>query len=163
MYTRLIGSQTRRVYARFNAGDPELAIGRFADKSRLVFRGRSQLGADLRTKSEIAKWLRELMRFELHWTVHDVVVQGPPWNTRLATRYSVSAIQEGVRQPLYEGFQYARLKWGRIYLDEILPDTQALADHLSSVASRIGVGIFDGTDRDAKAQRGGTAPSSQMR
>jgi hypothetical protein len=131
VYRRLISRQTKRVYARFNAGDAELALARFADTGRLVFHGRSRLAADLRTKPEIAEWLSGLMRLDLRWTVHEVLVQGPPWDTRLVTRYTVSTIREGSRRDLYVGVQYARLKWGRVYLDEILPDTEALAEHLS--------------------------------
>lgn len=131
MYRRLIARQTKRVYARFNAGNAELAIDRVTEKGRLVFHGRSRLAADLRTKSEIALWLRGLMQLGFRWRVHEVFVQGPPWNTRLITRYTVSTIREGAHHDLYMGVQYARLKWGRIYLDEILPDTQALADHLA--------------------------------
>lgn len=131
MYKRLIRSHTRHVYARFNAGDAELALSRFADQGRLVFHGRSRLAADLQTKSEIAEWLSGLMRLGLRWTIHEVLVQGTPWNTRLVTRYTVSTIRDGSPCDLYVGVQYARLKWGRIYLDEILPDTEALADHLS--------------------------------
>lgn len=131
MYKRLIDHHTRRVYAHFNVGDAEPAITRFADQARLVFRGRSRLAADLRTKQDIARWLRELMQLNLCWTVHDVVVQGPPWNTRLATLFSVYSNRKGHRHLIYDGVQYARLKWGRIHLDDILPDTQALENYLS--------------------------------
>lgn len=126
MYAQLVERRTRRVYAYFNAQDAEPAIERFAEDAQLVFRGRSKLAADLHGKREIATWLRNLMRLNLRWEVHDVVVQGPPWNTRLATRYTVHG---GRGELSYEGVQYAQLRWGRVRLDDILPDTEAVATY----------------------------------
>src|SRR6478752_1730253 len=122
MYARLVERHTRRVYAQFNARNAEPAIARFAEDAHLIFRGRSALAADLHGKSEVAALLRELMTLGLRWEIHDVVVQGPPWNTRLATRYTVRADQPSGHAPLsYQAFQYARLVWGRVRLDDILP------------------------------------------
>ena len=128
MYARLIERHTRRVYAHFNAQNAEAAIERFAEDAHLIFRGKSTLAADLHGKREIATWLRNLMRLDLRWEVHDVVVQGPPWNTRLVTRYTARVGQcSGGVELAYEGVQYARLRWGRVRLDDILPDTEAVA------------------------------------
>lgn len=128
MYARLVDRYVRRVYERFNAGDAEPAIRRFARGSRLIFHGRSRLAADLRTKPEIASWLRELMQLKLRWEVSDVLVRGTPWNTRVVTCATITAPrgQDGF-EVAYPAVQYARLRWGRVYLDEILPDTQAVA------------------------------------
>jgi hypothetical protein len=131
MYARLVDRHTRRVYAHFNAGNAEPAIKRFAEDAHLIFRGKSSLAADLQGKPDIAGWLRNLMQLDLRWQIHDVVVQGPPWNTRLVTRYTVSAgHRPGHDRLVYEGVQYARLRWGRVRLDDILPDTEAVASYL---------------------------------
>ncbi len=126
MYARLVDRHTRRVYAHFNAGNAEPAIKRFAEDAHLIFRGKSSLAADLQGKPDIAVWLRNLMQLDLRWQIHDVVVQGTPWNTRLVTRYTVSAGHHpGHDRLIYEGVQYARLRWGRVRLDDILPDTES--------------------------------------
>ena len=133
MYARLIERHTRRVYAHFNAQDAEPAIKRFAEDAHLVFRGNSALAADLHGKREIATWLRKLMRLDLHWEIHDVLVRGTPWNTRLVTRYTARLGESSGRAQLaYEGAQYARLRWGRVRLDDILPDTEVVATYFSS-------------------------------
>jgi SnoaL-like domain len=130
MYARLIERHTRRVYAHFNARNAEPAINRFAEDAHLIFRGRSSLAADIHGKSEIAVWLRNLMKLGLRWEIHDVVIQGPPSNTRLVTWYTVRADQPSWHAPLaYKGVQYARLVWGRVRLDDILPDTEATATY----------------------------------
>jgi hypothetical protein len=132
MYARLIERHTRRVYAHFNAHNAEPAIERFAEDARLIFRGKSTLAADLHGKREIATWLRNLMHLDLRWEIHDVVVHGPPWNTRLVTRYTARVVQpSGSAELAYEGVQYARLRWGRVLLDDILPDTEAVATYFS--------------------------------
>ena len=128
-YARLVERHTRRVYAHFNARNAEPAIKRFAEDAHLIFRGTSSLAADLHGKSEIAAWLRNLMKLGLRWEIHDVVIHGPPSNTRLVTRYTVH-VDQSRRVPLaYQGVQYARLVWGRVQLDDILPDTEATATH----------------------------------
>jgi hypothetical protein len=136
-YARLIERHTRRVYAQFNARNAEPAIKRFAQDAHLIFRGKSSLAADLHGKSEIAAWLRNLMKLGLRWEIHDVVVQGPPSNTRLVTRYTVRLGQPCWHAPLaYQGVQYARLVWGRVQLDDILPDTEATAPYFPARSCR---------------------------
>ena len=133
MYARLIDRYVRRVYTHFNAGDAEPAIRRFAQQSHFIFRGDSRLAADLYTKPEIARWLRDLMQEGLRWEIHDIVVAGPPWNTRFVTCFTVSTLRRpDGSQPAYRGVQYARLRWGRVQLDDILPDTQAVASYFAA-------------------------------
>ena len=125
MYTHLVDLFVRRAYEGFNRGDAERAVSRFGEQARLVFYGDSRLGVALNTKDDIREWLRRLMALGLRWEIDDVVVSGPPWNTRLVTVFTVRLPQGGS----YRGTQYARLRWGRVYLDEILPDTQAVRQH----------------------------------
>ena len=62
-----------------------------------------------------------------------VVVAGPPWNTRFVTCFTVSTPRRpNGSQPAYRGVQYARLRWGRVQLDDILPDTQAVASYFAA-------------------------------
>jgi len=73
------------------------------------------------------------MRLGLRWEIHDILIQGPPWNTRLVTRYTArTAGRSDNRRLAYEGVQYARLRWGRVHSEDILPDTQALATYFST-------------------------------
>lgn len=67
------------------------------------------------------------MRLGLRWQAHDVLVKGTPRDTRLIARYTVHVDDPCDNDASYRGIQYARLSWGRVKLDDILPDTQAVA------------------------------------
>jgi hypothetical protein len=56
-----------------------------------------------------------------------VLACGLPWSMRVAVRFD-DRITLASREP-YEnqGMQYLRMRWGRIELDRIFLDTQALA------------------------------------
>jgi hypothetical protein len=133
VYAHLVDRFLRRVSEGSNRGDAERAISRFGERAQLVFHGDSRLGAALDTKDDIREWLRQLMALGLRWEIDDVVVTGPPWNTRVVTLFTVRLPQGG----FYRGAQYARLRWGRVYLDEILPDTQAVRRHFPPSATPV--------------------------
>jgi ketosteroid isomerase-like protein len=95
--------------------------------------GREQRGCPLATDRRGAEaereWLRELFRRlpGLRFEVEDMIVEGGPWSTRVATRYA--ALQNG--QVVYRGVNFGRVVWGKIVEERILPDTQALAAALA--------------------------------
>ncbi len=57
-----------------------------------------------------------------------------PWNTVIATRFSIQASLRDGRLYRNAGMQYARLRWGRIVEDHIYEDTQTLAWELQQMA-----------------------------
>jgi hypothetical protein len=56
----------------------------------------------------------------------EVVVNGWPWNTTIATHLVISAPRPGGREYRNEGMQLLRLSWGRVVEDLIFEDTLAL-------------------------------------
>lgn len=100
-----------------------------ADDVHFVFLGDHELAADLRGAEALRGWLRELFtRFpRLRFEMQDIVTEGGPWSTRVATRYT--ATQDG--EPVYRGVQFARVVWGKLAEERIQPDTQMLAAALA--------------------------------
>ncbi|MGH3675616.1 MAG: nuclear transport factor 2 family protein [Mycobacterium sp.] len=101
-----------------------------ADDVHFVFLGDHPLAADLHGADKLRAWLRELFRRfpRLRFEVEDLIVEGGPWSTRLATRYV--ATQDG--QVVYRGTAFQRVVWGKLAEERILPDTQALAAALAN-------------------------------
>ncbi|MDG5482563.1 nuclear transport factor 2 family protein [Mycolicibacterium gadium] len=96
-----------------------------------VFLGEHELAADLRGAEALRDWLRALfVRFpRLRFEPEDVIVEGGPWSTRLATRYT--ATQDG--ELVYRGVQFARITWGKLVEETIQPDTQLLVAALAGL------------------------------
>jgi ketosteroid isomerase-like protein len=106
--------------------DQRLDEIRLADNVHFVYLGDHPLAADIYGADSVRAWLRnELfgrlpgLRFE----VEDMIVEGNPRTTRIATRYA--ATRDG--QLVYRGVQFTRIAWGRLVEECILPDTAALA------------------------------------
>jgi ketosteroid isomerase-like protein len=97
-----------------------------AENVHFVFLGDHPLAADLRGSDELRAWLRNQLFHRLprlRFEVEDMVVEGPPWSTRVATRYV--AMQD--ERVVYRSTTFARVVWGKLVEERILPDTQALA------------------------------------
>jgi ketosteroid isomerase-like protein len=93
-----------------------------ADDVHFVFLGDHALAADVHGAEPLRAWLRELfVRFpRLRFEPEDMIVEGGPWSTRLATRYT--ATQDG--ELVYRAVQFARIVWGKLVEETIQPDTQ---------------------------------------
>lgn len=99
---------------------------RLADDVHFVFLGDHPLAVDLRGADALRAWLRDQLfrRFPgLRFEVEDMIVEGTPWATRVATRYV--ARQDG--RLVYRSTTFARVVWGKLADERVLPDTQALA------------------------------------
>jgi deazaflavin-dependent oxidoreductase (nitroreductase family) len=101
----------------------------FASDARFHYNGHHALAGDFHTKAQINAWFeRTWGLFDIVFDVHDVVVAGPPWNTRVATRFTAHVRTSDGKTFVNPGMQYARIRWGRISEDRVYPDTQAVAE-----------------------------------
>lgn len=101
-----------------------------ADDVHFVYLGDHDLAVDLQGAVAERAWLRdELFRRlpNLRFEVEDMIIEGGPWSTRIATRYA--ATRNG--QVVYRGTNFGRVVWGKVVEERILPDTQALAAALA--------------------------------
>jgi ketosteroid isomerase-like protein len=63
----------------------------------------------------------------VQFTIHDVVVTGPPWNTRVRTRGSDRIATRSGAEYVNHWAQCAHLAWGKLTEDVIYLDTERLA------------------------------------
>lgn len=123
MLSQIVRWRVRRVYAALGTGDPEPAIAAFAIDGRFVFPGSHAVAADCRGRAAITDWFRRFADLRPQFELLDVVACGPPWDMRVGIRFT-DRIGGDYQN---EGMQYARMKWGRIVLDRVYLDTQAVA------------------------------------
>jgi ketosteroid isomerase-like protein len=128
MYAWLVGLLVRRGFRKLNAGDPSGALESFAADARFVFPGRHSWAADLSDPQQIRAWFERFVKLAPHFEIADVIASGPPWNMRVAVRFSDRIALPDGGEYRNEGMQYVRLRWGRVQLDRVFLDTQAVAD-----------------------------------
>ena len=103
---------------------------RLADDIHFTYIGDHPLAANIHGADALRGWLRNELFGRLPglcFDVEDMIVEGNPRTTRIATRYA--ATRDG--QLVYRGVQFTRIKWGRLVEEFVLPDTAALAAALA--------------------------------
>jgi len=134
MYGWLVERLVRRSFDRLSAGDPSVVLANFGDGTRLVFPGRNSWAIDSTDRAEIEAWFRRLAALGLQFTVRDVMVKGPPWNTRVCTQ-GTDQTDTATGPYSNQWAQCARLTWGKLTEDVIYLDTQKLAAFEAAMTS----------------------------
>ena len=132
MYRLIVKLRLRKSFRRLSRRDYEPIVKLFGPSSRLLFSGDHALGGERRGADGARQWFGEVYRLfpDLRLEPQAVIVNGWPWNTVAATRFTVSA--GGVDGSPYrnEGMQFLRLRWGRVVEDLLFEDTLKLEAEL---------------------------------
>ena len=137
VYHAIVRRIVRSGFARMSAThDASHVVAQFAGDGFVVFSGDSLIGGEYRGKTQIADWFARLFKLfpDLRIEPLTVVVEGWPWNTRVATRFAVSATLPDGTPYANEGMQFVRLSFGRIHEDRIYEDTAKLERALGLIA-----------------------------
>jgi ketosteroid isomerase-like protein len=128
MYKLMIRRIVRRTLARLSKGEYEHIVSKFRPQSRFMFAGEHELGGERRGPEAAREWFRHMLRRfpGIQIVPREIIVNGWPWNTVVATHLVISAPRPGGREYRNEGMQLLRLSWGRIVEDVIFEDTLAL-------------------------------------
>src|SRR5437867_1958293 len=91
MYKLIVKQIVRRNFRSLSRGDFDKVVRKFATDIRFRFAGDHALGGERRGREAARAWFVEAWgRFGgLQLEPLDVVVNGWPWNTRVATRFQV--------------------------------------------------------------------------
>ena len=132
MYKFVVRRIVRKTFARLSAGEYEGIVQKFRPQSRFLFSGDHALGGERRGQEEAREWFAEMLRRfpGIQIVPREVIVNGWPWNTVVATHLAISAPRAGGREYRNEGMQLLRLSWGRVVEDLIFEDTLALEREL---------------------------------
>src|SRR5207249_4803929 len=87
-YAWTVRAMLRRNLRHLRAGDVEPLFATYADDVRFVFPGRSSWSGEFRGKEEVERWVRRFVRVGLQLEPHEILVDGPPWNTSVCLRYT---------------------------------------------------------------------------
>jgi ketosteroid isomerase-like protein len=138
VYRYIVRLKLRRAFARLSEGDAEAVVRQFGPSSRFRFAGTHALGGERRGQEAVRAWFEHVLRLfpGLRLEPRNVIVNGWPWNTVVATHFTVSATLEDGRPYRNEGMQFLRLRWGRVVEDLLLEDTDKLVTELERIGER---------------------------
>lgn len=150
MYKSAVRLMIRRNVAKLNDGDAAPTLAMFAPDARLSFPGDNGFARQLRPiekgrqafethrgRDEIAAFLARYVDAGIQMVVEDILVNGPPWNTRVAVRVHVW-VPGADGTDVYDNRAVLMVdsRWGRIQRQEDYEDTERAAAFDATQGSR---------------------------
>jgi ketosteroid isomerase-like protein len=125
MYKWAVRQQVRRNIGALGRGDLAPLLRGYSDDAVLIFPGESSWSGEHRGRGAIEQFLRRFIAAGLTGAAEDILVNGPPWRTRIAVVFTDRAVDGGGNE-VYENraVLYAVARWGRITRQEDFEDTQ---------------------------------------
>lgn len=133
MYRLIVARIIRSTWHKINSGDTGAAVAKAHPDVVFEFVGSTPISARLQGREAFGEWFHTTVQAlpGLRFDVRDVLVSGPPWNTRVAVRMDVSAPLEDGGVYRNHAVQFLTLRWGRMVDDWVLEDTAALDAQLA--------------------------------
>jgi ketosteroid isomerase-like protein len=138
MYKAIVRRIVRTGFRALSAGDYEQVLRQFHPGIIFSFAGPAPLGGERRGVGAVRAWFQRLFSYfpGIQYTVHQVIVQGWPWNTLVATRLSVAAPRADGSVYQNDVMQFLHLRWGKVVEDHLYEDTYKLVNELQQRLSR---------------------------
>lgn len=142
MYKAAVRSMIRRNLAALNEGRYQPTLAMFMTDAELTFPGDNSWSrqfrppqpgrhgyASHRGRAEIETFLRSYTEHRIQMKIEDILVNGPPWNNRVAVRVHVWAPHPDSGDDVYtnRAVVMVRTSWGRIRSQEDYEDTERAA------------------------------------
>lgn len=127
LYPAAVRLLLRRNLARLRAGDLGPMVVLFAPDVHFVFPGESSWKADLRGREAVEQWERRFLAAGLELEPREILVSGPPWNTKIALHFDDHLTSDsGDRVYENRGIIFGTAVWGRLTEFVVYEDTQKL-------------------------------------
>jgi ketosteroid isomerase-like protein len=147
MYKAAVRLMIKRNIARANSGDFSSTMKMFAKDATLSFPGDNswsnmfrptQVGREAfvthRGKDELKRFLQRYVDEKIQMVVDDILVNGPPWNTRVAIRVHHWVIGvDGTDVYTNRAVLFVSTRWGKIISQEDYEDTERIAAYDQSL------------------------------
>ncbi len=140
MYKAAVRAVLRHAIERLNAGDPGFVLRLAHPDAELVFPGDNswatmfrpaEQGAEPhvthRGRAECEAFARQFAAEGLQYRIEDMLVNGPPWNTRVAIRAVDALPADHVENYTNRLVSFLEIRWGRLRRWEVYEDTERTA------------------------------------
>ena len=122
MYRWVVARLTRWAVLELVRGGSRLPLRLMAPDIRFKFPGTSSFAADTATSAELTAWIDRFAALRPNYEILDILVAGPPWNTRVAVRLRDRIGDDYTN----DGVQYLKMRWGKMIHDEVFLDTERI-------------------------------------
>jgi ketosteroid isomerase-like protein len=124
-YRAAVRALLRRNIRELNAGNTAPILSSYAEDVHFTFPGSSSWAADLRGRAALQEWIERFVRAGLQFEAREIVVDGPPWNTRVCVRFTDRCVAPDGRL-VYEnaGTIFGWIRWGKLAAYESHEDTE---------------------------------------
>jgi ketosteroid isomerase-like protein len=133
MYHAIMRSKVKEVFNELNSGNYEPIFASLAPKFEHWFIGDHALSG-LRTSLLVTrKWYERLYRIfpNIHFDLHNIVVQGAPWDTTVTVEWDDSYILLNGEKRWNCGAHIIHFKWAKADSIRIYCDTKLLLDNMA--------------------------------
>ena len=132
MYKSIVRRTIRSGFRALSMGDYEHVVRQFHPQVVFSFAGPAPLGGERIGVAAVRAWFQHLFIYfpGIQFTVQNVIVQGWPWNTLVATRLAIAAPRSDGSEYRNEAMQLLRLRWGKVTEDRLQEDTYKLVIEL---------------------------------
>jgi len=137
MYHAIIKRIARNAFEDLSDRNAEALLDRCAPDMTHTFAGEHALGGTRQSREAFREWVDRLYRLfpELQFHVRDILVAGPPWNTRLVIAWQDRGVAADGVDYENEGIHRLCLHWGRLVALHATLDTQHLTNTLDRMAA----------------------------
>jgi ketosteroid isomerase-like protein len=141
MYRRIVRKRVLHLFAEANRGNWRAIVDELREGFTYRFVGDTPLGGTRTSKGAMIAWFERLYRLFPGSQFHPgtVVVEGPPWNTRVMTYVTIKGTSpaEGGAQVAYENefMQLMTIRWGKIASVLTIEDTQRFVSILPALSA----------------------------
>jgi ketosteroid isomerase-like protein len=139
MYKAMVRRNVLAGFRAMSAGDYEQVLRQFHPRVVFSFAGPAPLGGERSGIGDVRAWFQRLYSYfpGIQFSIHQVIVQGWPWNTQVATRLSIAAPRIDGSDYRNEAVQFLRLHWGKVVEDRLHEDTYKLVNELQMRLSQV--------------------------
>jgi ketosteroid isomerase-like protein len=137
IYSAIVKSRIRQSFEQVNDQRWDELLGSIAPGVHHRFLGAHAVGGERHDRDTLRRWFERLGRVlpDLHLTINDIWVKGPPWNTTVVVQWDGAAT-------LLDGGPYRQhavhlitLRWGKIHALDVFEDSQEIARALAAQAT----------------------------
>jgi ketosteroid isomerase-like protein len=135
MYKTIVAKRVRTIFDEINKGNYRSMIDGLATPFEYRFLGDHPLSGRRTKAATMDQWWQRVFRLvpDGRFTIHQVVVQGHPFNTRIAVRSTISAPLPSGETYSNDVMQFMRLRLGKLTHIETLEDTAKLERYLATL------------------------------